>query len=79
MLLEEQYPIVISKIFNTSYVMNTDQSEWAPAVGELGPGSPCWPTVRALLLVGGLSEGCFGRRPGQQEDIRVVGAKAIYE
>ena len=70
MLLEEQYPVVISKIFSTSYVMNSDQSEWAPVTGDLGPGSPCWPAVRVLLLAGGLSEGYFGKRLGQQEDIQ---------
>ena len=70
MLLEELYPVVISKTFSTSYVMNSDQSEWAPVTGDLGPGSPCWPAVRVLLLAGGLSEGYFGKRLGQQEDIQ---------
>lgn len=29
--------------------MNTDQSEWAPGIGDLGLRSPCWPTVHALV------------------------------
>ena len=61
---------MISKIFNTSYVMNTDQSEWAPGIGELGLGSPCWPLFMLWLLAGGRPEGSIGRRPGQQKDIQ---------
>ena len=69
-----------AQIFNTSYVMNTDQSEWTPAILEPGPGSPCctncscfscWPV--------GCLKGLLGGGQGCRRTFRVVGAEAIYQ
>lgn len=80
LLLLEQDPWVIVNIFNTSYVMNTDQSEWTPGILEQDLGSPCCTNVNAAVVGWWAVWRVFwdeARTVGGQ--LRVLGAEAVYQ